>query len=83
MTADDRQTRKRASDEVWFQRTFLWGSTPTNWKGVAVIATGVAVALGGGDALEARGHPGMAGLLLVATIICVFVVAERRMDHKR
>ena len=77
---DGKRTDKRR--EMWFRRAGLWGSTPIHWKGVAVIAIAVAMALGGGFAAIAIGHPRLLAIPLIGGLVWAFVIAELHMDRR-
>jgi hypothetical protein len=66
--------------EIWFRRTFLWGGTPTHWKGVLVVLIGVGVGLVGGNGAMSFNHPVIGAIIIVGAVVWTFVVAERHTE---
>lgn len=69
--------------EIWFRRTFLWGSTAVHWKGVVVLLVCAAAALTG-HGLGERIHNRWVGAgLFLAALAWGFIVAERHTGPRR
>ena len=69
--------------EIWFRRTFLWGSTAVHWKGVVVLLVCIAAALAGMGIGERFHNPWIGAGLFMAALAWGFIVAERHTGPRR